>query len=315
MERGSRHLFIVGCPRSGTTWMQLLLAQHPDVVTSQESHLFLTYLRPIMRAWEKEGELPPGRRRVGLSSVLDRDEFRAACLAFTDAVFEPIIARRPAARLIVEKSPGHSLVAAQILDILPDADFLHVIRDPREVVCSLRAAGRSWGMNWAPDNVTHGARLWSERVKAGLSVAGLTRRYVEVRYEELARDAAGVLARVCDFLRLPIDADFCRDAADACRIDRLRRPGDGAGLESPWQLDGEPDGFFRQGRTEGWRDELTKSEVRRIEHVVSPLMADLGYEPETAPGRRRPARLALREGLRWRLDRLYERCNNWVDRL
>lgn len=315
MERGSRHLFIVGCPRSGTTWMQLLLAQHPDVVTSQESHLFLTYLRPMMRAWEREGELPPGRRRVGLSAVLDRDEFRAACRAFTDAVFEPIIATQPAAKLIVEKSPGHSLVADQILEILPDAAFVHVIRDPREVVCSLRAAGRSWGTNWAPNNVTDGARMWNERVAAGLSVAGLTGRYFEVRYEELARDAAGVLARVCDFLRLPVDADFCREAADACRIDRLRKPGDGAGLVSPWRLAGEPEGFFRQGRTEGWRDELTKSEVRRIEHIVSPLMANLGYEPETAPGKRRPARLALREGLSWRLNRLYDRWDNWVDRL
>lgn len=315
MEHGSGHLFIVGCPRSGTTWMQLLLAQHPDVVTSQETQLFLSYMRPMMRAWEREEALPPGRRRVGLSSVLDREKFRAACLAFTDAVFEPIIAKRPEATLIVEKSPGHSLVADQILEILPDAAFLHVIRDPREVVCSLRAAGRSWGKNWAPNNVTDAARMWSERVEAGLSVAGLTRRYSEVRYEELSRDAAGVLGRVCDFLRLPVDADFCRDAADACRIDRLRKPGDEAGLESPWQIGGEPEGFFRQGRTEGWREELTKSEVRRIEHIVSPLMANLGYEPESALRRRRPARLAVREGLRWRMDRLYERCNNWLDRL
>lgn len=314
MERGSRHLFVVGCPRSGTTWIQLLLAQHPDVVTSQETHLFLTYLRPMMRAWEKE-ELPPGRRRVGLSSVLDRDQFRAACIAFIDAVFEPIVATRPTAKLIVEKTPGHGLVADQILEVLPGAAFLHVIRDPREVVCSLRAAGRSWGLNWAPTNVADGARLWSERIASGLSAGRLTGRYREVRYEELARDAGAVLAGVCDFLQLPVDADFCRDAADACRIDRLRNAGSGGGVVAPWQLAGEPDGFFRQGRTESWRDELTKSELRRIEHIASPLMADLGYEPETVPGRWRPARLALREGLTWRLDRLYERFNNWLGRL
>lgn len=312
MERGSQHLFIVGCPRSGTTWMQLLLAQHPDVVTSQETHLFLSYLRPLMRAWAKEEELPADRRRVGLTSVLDRDQFRAACIAFTDAVFEPIIARRPAAKLVVEKSPGHSQVADQILEILPGAAFVHVIRDPRAVVTSLRAAGRSWGSNWAPANVTDGARMWCERVESGLAISRLSERYCEVRYAELSRDAAGVLARVCAFLGLSVDADFCREAAEACRIDRLRRAGAEASAASPWRLGGEPDGFFRKGRPKGWQDELTRSELRRIEYIVSPLMADLGYEPQTMPGGRRPARIALREGLEWRLDRLYRRGKRWI---
>src|SRR5215212_1014119 len=69
-------LFIVGCPRSGTTWLQRLLAGHPDVRTGQESDLFDIYLGPQLRAWKRE--LDPavsGRGGVGLGCYLSDGEY------------------------------------------------------------------------------------------------------------------------------------------------------------------------------------------------------------------------------------------------
>ena len=57
---GSNLVFLVGCPRSGTTWLQRLLAGHPDVHTGQESNLFKDYISPQMRAFEAGLAGPPG---------------------------------------------------------------------------------------------------------------------------------------------------------------------------------------------------------------------------------------------------------------
>lgn len=312
---GLRRVFIVGCPRSGTTWLQLLLAQHPDVVTSQETHLFSAYLAHLMRVWKRERGLPEERRRVGLTTVLEPDEFEDACRAFADAVFASILATSPEADLVVEKTPAHVLRGEEILRIYPEAAFLHVIRDPRDVVCSLRSAGKGWGRHWAPTNVSDGAGLWRKSVEAGLGIHRLTSRYREVRFEDLAKDAEAALAGVCAFLGLDVEHDFCKRAAEACRLERLRADGAGEDADSPWRLGAEPEGFFRRGRAQGWRDELTRAELRRVEYAASPLMSELGYEPVAGSSERPPVRIALREGLEWRLERLYGRCRRWLARL
>lgn len=315
-QEGPVRLFIVGCPRSGTTWMQLLLAQHPRVVTSQETHLFSTYLGPLMREWERERRLPADRRKVGLTTVLGAEDFRAACTAFTDVVFAAVLRGRSDAEVLVEKTPDHVAFAEEILAVYPEAVFLHVIRDPRAVVCSLRSAAASWGAHWAPESVADGARLWRARVEAGCAISRLTDRYHEVRYEELTEDAASVLAQVWESLGFEVEAEFCDRAAEACEMKRLRGGGGEKQAKTPWQLEEEPPGFFRQGRARGWRDELTKAELARIEHVTGPLMETLGYETVTGAARgRRPVRLAIREALEWRFERLHHRGMRWLRRI
>ena len=65
---GSNMLFVVGCPRSGTTWVQRLLATHPRIRTGQESDVFDQYIGPQLRAWEQE--LKP--EEIGRASCRER---------------------------------------------------------------------------------------------------------------------------------------------------------------------------------------------------------------------------------------------------
>ena len=74
---GANLVFVVGCPRSGTTWIQRLLATHPMLRTGQESDVFDLYIGPQLRAWERE--LDPassGRGGVGLACYFQDAEFR-----------------------------------------------------------------------------------------------------------------------------------------------------------------------------------------------------------------------------------------------
>jgi aminoglycoside phosphotransferase (APT) family kinase protein len=47
-------VFLVGCPRSGTTWHQKLLASHPRIRSGEESHFFSLYVGPQLRAWNDQ---------------------------------------------------------------------------------------------------------------------------------------------------------------------------------------------------------------------------------------------------------------------
>lgn len=305
-------LFVYGCPRSGTTWVQLLLDRHPAVVTAPETHVFSFYLDSFRRQWGREtAGSSEGRGNTGLSQLLDREEFDDLCRRTAARVLEVIARRDPGATLVVEKSPQHACQSEWIAGLFPEARFLHVIRDPRDTVASLLAAGRGWGRSWAPSNPVDAARYWNRHVGKGRRIRDLDSRYREVRFEALGDDAAGELTEILSWLGLPGDEAFCRESAEACRLERLRSKEDG---ELPVPGSRTPDGFFRKGRVGGWREELPSGTARVVERICAPLMDELGYEREYASTAGAAVRIALhdgvqrcRESLDWQVQRLLRR--------
>lgn len=274
-REGAGFLFVVGAPRSGTTWVQLLLAQHPDVATVQETHLFSRYLGPLYRAWRLDGERR-SPRSVGLSNALSPDQFRELCGAFVERTREGILAAKEGARIALEKTPQHVHHGDLILDLVPDAAFLHVIRDPRAVAASMKAAAGSWGRRWAPTGVGECARRWRWAVEEGRSLAGKTSRYREIRYEDLLGQGICELGGVFRWLGVQVRERECASILAMCSIENLRS-GDER-IWSPWLLRREPQGFFRRGCRADWGRELGARQVRRIESEVGGLMEELGYE-------------------------------------
>lgn len=281
-----KQVFIVGSPRSGTSWLQLLLAQHSNVATTQETHLFDLYLRHLKRSWERVKVRQPD---IGLSLLLSDTDFFGLCAEFATKVLERIAATNPGATVVLEKTPDHIREAPFILQLFPNAYFLHIVRDPRSVVNSLRAASRSWGARWASASVVHNARLWQSDVTLGRDIGRLTSRYREVRYEDLlSARAAEVLEGVFAWLELPADRAFVTSALSACRIERLRDGGTGVRayelLKRP-----QPARFFRRGVAASWKEELSAGAIGIIEYINRPLMEQWGY-PCVSPRATRSAK-------------------------
>src|SRR5918911_4157263 len=89
---GDNLVCIVGCPRSGTTWVQRLLATHPSVRTGQESDVFDIYVGPQLRAWRRE--LDPtssGRGGVGLACYFDDARFKAVLKRYSCELLGPML--------------------------------------------------------------------------------------------------------------------------------------------------------------------------------------------------------------------------------
>jgi len=299
-----KYFFIVGCPRSGTTWLQLMLAQHPAVATTQETHLFSAYLACLQAAWERHRQTP---RRIGLQAVFTEEEFRTACVDFATQVMEGIARSNRAAKVVLEKTPSHVHHVPLILQMFPDAYFIHLVRDARAAVASLCAAGRSWGRAWASPDPLDNARVWVRDVSAGRAIADLTEHHVTVKYEALLGPMGGqILGDLFGRMGLEVDDEFCQGVLRQCGINRLRSKGDR--LNARAIVDNDPAGFYRKGNTDSWAEELSPQDVRVVEYIAGDLMHEYGYTTVAESGRnhKKPWRLRRRElltSIEWRVNR------------
>jgi hypothetical protein len=150
--------------------------------------------------------------------------------------------------------------------LVPHAQVVHIVRDPRDVIAS------SLETPWTSGSARQIARQWRRFTLASLRT-GLesgARRYLMIRYEDLTRDPEAVLRRVCHF----IDEDFHLAMLDA---EARRRAGTVTAAAAPWQARAlEQVSTDRQGR---YARVLTPWQRASVASVVRGELAALGYEP------------------------------------
>ncbi len=294
-----RVAFLIGAPRSGTTWLQLLLARSTAVATANETHLFTGYTRSLFTAWQRYQH---STRAVGLNNLMQEAEYFGLVKRLACAVMLKISDRNPSAMIILEKTPDHVLYWQDILRIFPEAMFVHVVRDPRSVVASLCAAGTDWAAKWASREVLNNCEIWIKYIKESQKLRAATRNFLEIRYEDLQLNGIDTLTSVFSWMGVTVSCSEAQSYLRECDIDNLRSHR----LErAPWDLTAEPKGFYRKGGIENWRSELTPRESYLVEHLTRDLMTQYGYN---SASQRRKIVLPLiivsrvRAAISWRLD-------------
>lgn len=291
-------VFIVGAPRSGTTLLQYILRSHPSLsLPTGESHFFI----PLMRGEASFGDLtrPENVRRVfeamhrqsrsfvetdlhGLR--FDAAELTKACVADQRHTMRDIIAwlfERNAAGegkpRWGDKTPYYVLHMSSLLRWWPNAQFVHIVRDGRDVAMSLFGRRHDFGVY----NTYFAARYWEQYVEVGHRQGGQipAGHYLEIRYEDLLSDQRATLGKVCSFLDIEFDEALMH-----------HKPSGGKGktplLKSPVRAD----------NAEKWRSAMTPLQVRVFEAGAGDWLRHFGY-PMTTPGRRLP--LPVRALYRW----------------
>jgi len=280
-------VFVVGAPRSGTTWVQQMLGAHPLIVTTQETDLFDGYLAHWRTTWEEQlrDDVDDWRshRFKGLPAVLTQQAFDELVRDVVARVHDEILRLKPTAQIVLEKVPGYSLEANAILRTFPGARFVHVLRDGRDAVASMLRAAGGWGAWWAPSSAENAARLWRSHVEAGRRIAALTPHYVELRYEELrAARGADELARAFEFVG--VDPAPAHEIYDRFAIEHAQ----GAAAPSSFVWGGEvrarigdappePEGFVGDGGVGRWRTALRPYDQLLVERAAGELLRELGY--------------------------------------
>ncbi len=273
-------IFLIGAPRSGTTWLQAMLASHPAVYTGPETFFFGTF-----GAAEQEF-LRPKERRVGLGEYLSQSEFYAF---MADLFWRSISALPPPAgkpRFFLEKTTHHGERGDFILKTFPRARFIHLVRDARAVVASLLRASHDWGKSWAPSRVRRATLIWCNLVQSSRSIRSLVpdaSQYTEVKYEELRRAPERGLADLFRWIGVEADRALVLRAVEENALERARErgfasiPTTAQSGVTPIADTSYPDGFFGAGNYSVDQIQLNALQRRQVERMAGDLLRELGY--------------------------------------
>lgn len=284
--------FVVGYGRSGTTLLRLMLDAHPDLAIPPETGFVPRLIRACRdsragvpeieallaaeRNWADFGLAPEDvtERLAGLRRITPAQAVRAFFGAY---------AARVGKSRWGDKTPRYGSRMPMIASAVPEARFVHLLRDGRDVALSWRNFRLVRGDRPVP--LEQLARDWHDTIRSTREKSRRIPHYTEVRYEDLVTEPRGVVERVCEFIQLPFDPavlEHHRHAAErlsevarelpATGRQPSRSPGD---RTAPHELATKPPTPERAG---AWREEMSEAEQGEFEGVAGPLLAELGYE-------------------------------------
>lgn len=271
-------IFIVGCPRSGTTLLRNLLRSHPRLSFPQESHfipqLYVAYGDPRNeREARRLVKLILGLRRVRHWGCRFDEAALIACRSYADLIDQlfQAFARTEGKQRWGDKTPQNVLHIPTLVTIFPRAKFIHIYRDGRDVARSRIAAPHG------PENWFTAAAEWRTLVRAGRQAGAQlpSGMYTEVRYEALLADLETTLRRVCEFIGEPFDRAVLVQSVLPPRA----KPGPGAPFR-PFSLGYNNQSVIVKDNANKWKSNATLEQRTVFESVAGELLEELGYETE-----------------------------------
>ena len=276
-------VFVVGCPRSGTTLLQRLLDAHPELAITDEtfwipyffkkgigltstgmvteeliSRLFSYYKFYRMRVTPEE-----------LRNLLAREE-QVSYTQFVSAIFDRYgeFHSKP---LVGDKTPDYVRNIATLHQFWPKAKFIHLLRDGRDVCLSAinwrRKAARfaSLYSTWEKEPVATAAVWWQWHVRLGREVGRTLPpdRYYEMRYESLVAQPAEECRKLCTFLGLGFADSMLSFHEGRARVDS------GQDAKNAWLA-------ITPGLRD-WRTQMPPQDCERFEAVAGSLLDELHY--------------------------------------
>lgn len=274
-DGGFRPFFIVGCDRSGTTLLRLMLNQHSNIDIPDESDFVAYMIESDAEDIDLENDEVLGNFLDELFAIkrlndwkIDGDEVRRRIFSsersihgVIRSVFEFHMEKNHKKRW-GDKTPRYTRYIEDIHRIFPQALFIHIVRDGRDVAISLKKA------EWFSDKIVEIANHWKSMVTSGMHAASfLETKYLEIYYEELVKDPERVLGRVCIFLGENFEEGMLGYWKNA-----------DVTFNEMWRGDHELlRGKVTTGRIGRWEHELSESEKFVFEFIAGNELEQLGY--------------------------------------
>jgi len=280
--------FIVGVTRSGTTLLRLMLDAHPDMAIPPETH----FVPALIKATRKRGVtceeahgIVTGHRQWGDFSLDSAALLERYCALgridpeTTIRAFFELYAEGQGKPRWGDKTPNYVKRMKQIERWIPEARFVHMIRDGRDAALS-----RFKRILKDPPPMETVAERWVRKIEgARADAAGLD--YIEVQYESLVRDTEPELRRIAEFLELPWDDRMLRYYEHAAeRLAEMHRDLPGAEGKPLRPADHRKEAHVLTSnppdpsRLARWKEEMATEDVAAFERVAAPLLTELGYE-------------------------------------
>ncbi len=271
-------MFVVGCPRSGTSLLGHMLFSTGGFARYKAETHFYDQVVPRFGKLRSEHE----RERLldwwvhsqqfeksGLDEAAFRSRVRAECRNEGDflRLFMAGMAALQGVPRWLDTTPAHLLQMKRIKQTIPEALFIHIIRDGRDVALSLSRMGWPILPPWERRNaLLIAAWSWAWEVRLGRRLArNLKPDYLEVQFEDLVSQPEETVSTIAEFAVHDSDLAGLKDGTLGSE-----RP---ANTSFPEEVRG---GTFNPiGR---WRKRFPEDTLSEVEASVGDLLVELGYE-------------------------------------
>ena len=275
--------FIVGAPKSGTTWLQNLLDGHPDICCKGESHFANIFAPKLVNIINEHNRL------ISTKNKMLYDNFNKGYPQFSQQHVDYLITCAAALllnaqqdnmefRCIGEKTPDHIYCLDVLASLFPHSKFIHIIRDGRDCavsgwfhICRDTPDLAKITYHTFYDYVKVFVNTWSELVRLGLSFESKNpKRCLTLKYEDLHKDIDSNLIKLLEFLNMKVTPDIIQKCTESGAFKRLSK-----GRER-----GEEDrtSFYRKGIVGDWINYFDKKSLIFFENSAGNLLNSLGYE-------------------------------------
>ena len=220
----STRIFLVGCPRSGTTLLQCLLTANSQLASFPETHFY----ERIVSGKKLPKALGLARRRARhfwglfvreinhpeMEALLPRhaiflSQYSAAYVRILDG-----LSLEQGRSMWLEKTPGHLRRIPEIQRLVPNAKFVHILRNGEDAIASMFHVASKYGESWAPwyGTLDQCIDRWTRDIQISQKHAGQP-GHVLIRYEELLADPEKVLNHLCQFIGIPFESSMLTEYA------------------------------------------------------------------------------------------------------
>ncbi|HEU0202881.1 MAG TPA: sulfotransferase [Burkholderiaceae bacterium] len=273
-------VFMIGTQRSGSNLLRLMLNQLPNIAAPHPPHILhrMTPLLPVYGDLSKASNfamlVEDVCRLIELNPVawegvtLDRRQIAAACrerslVAVFGATYQALAEARGAQTWMC-KSMQNTLFLAQIEAYFPDARYIYLYRDGRDVAVSFRKAVVG------EKHFFHIAKEWGETQRLALAHRAVVpaERFANVSYEELTAQPEATMQRLCAFL----GAAYHPSMLEFHKSDEAKRAAESSAL---WGNVVKP---VMTDNTRKFLREAAAEDIRVFEHVAGDVLDALGYE-------------------------------------
>jgi sulfotransferase family protein len=278
------YVFIVGCPRSGTTLLQRIVDAHPQIaIPPHETHwiprffeerrgvtdggLVTEELIPVMLSEPRFNRM--GVSREQLARLIEQGG-PISYSTFVTKIFE-LYGQARGKPLVGDKTPAYVRRIGTLHALWPNARFVHLIRDGRDVCLSFMSWSKAEKImgsfsTWKADPISTAALKWEVCVQCGRQAGRALgpELYHEMRYEYLVARPEKECSILCGFLGIPYDDAILRFH------EGRTRPASGRDAKHAWLP-------ITSGLRD-WRTEMAAEDVGRFEAVAGGLLDELGYE-------------------------------------
>lgn len=212
----STRVFLVGCPRSGTTILQSLLAANSHVVSFPETHFYERVIRsrrllsalgvPSRKARPHWDVFLAEIGHTEMRSFLPKNaifdwQFSKAFLQVLDT-----ITLNQGKSVWLEKTPGHLRRINHIEKLVSSVRFIHILRNGEDNIASLFEVGNKYPEIWFPwyGTLDQCIQRWVTDIRISKEYS-FRKDHRLVRYEQLIENPKIVLMNLCEFIGVPFE--------------------------------------------------------------------------------------------------------------